>query len=198
MLVLAISTTNKIAIGAMAAIFITFALVSSFVIPRRNPNFPNRNVGWYVVAAAALFVAMIASILLFGVEEESSATGETTAAETTSTQPEAEPGTTTNETETTTATETEAETTTAESQPAGDPAAGKQVFASAGCAGCHTLKDAGASGNVGPNLDEAKPDEDLIHTRVTQGKAPMPSFKGQLSEKQIADVVAYVYSATHS
>ena len=32
----------------------------------------------------------------------------------------------------------------------GDAAAGKDVFASAGCAGCHTLADAGATGNVGP------------------------------------------------
>ena len=36
-------------------------------------------------------------------------------------------------------------------------AAGKQVFASAGCGGCHTLKDAGSTGNVGPNLDQLKP-----------------------------------------
>src|SRR4029077_612316 len=35
-------------------------------------------------------------------------------------------------------------------QAKGDRAAGKKVFASAGCAGCHTLKDAGATGNVGP------------------------------------------------
>src|SRR5215207_9046958 len=38
----------------------------------------------------------------------------------------------------------------------GDAAAGKTVFASAGCASCHTLSDAGSTGNVGPNLDEAK------------------------------------------
>jgi cytochrome c2 len=37
----------------------------------------------------------------------------------------------------------------------GNATAGKQVFQSAGCAGCHTLKDAGATGNVGPNLDQA-------------------------------------------
>ena len=35
----------------------------------------------------------------------------------------------------------------------------KEVFASAGCGGCHTLKDAGSSGNVGPNLDDLKPSE---------------------------------------
>ena len=76
----------------------------------------------------------------------------------------------------------------------GDPVAGKKVFTSAGCAGCHTLKDAGATGNVGPNLDQAKPPLSLAVTRVTKGAGAMPSFKGQLSDKQIADVTAYVVS----
>ncbi len=76
----------------------------------------------------------------------------------------------------------------------GDAAAGKAVFASAGCGGCHTLADAGSTGEVGPNLDEAKPDAALVTERVTNGKSPMPSFKGQLNETQIADVAAYVSS----
>jgi mono/diheme cytochrome c family protein len=79
----------------------------------------------------------------------------------------------------------------------GDPVAGKKVFASAGCKSCHTLKDAGASGTVGPNLDQAKPPLDLVVDRVTNGKGVMPSFSGQLSQKQIADVAAYVVKATH-
>nr|MBA2359802.1 cytochrome c [Actinomycetota bacterium] len=80
----------------------------------------------------------------------------------------------------------------------GDATAGKAIFTgSAGCGGCHTLKAAGSNGNIGPNLDEAKPDRSLIVTRVTLGKAPMPAFKGVLSDKQIADVVAFVYSSTH-
>jgi mono/diheme cytochrome c family protein len=73
---------------------------------------------------------------------------------------------------------------------------GAKVFASAGCAGCHTLKDAGATGNVGPNLDQAKPPLDLIVDRVTNGKAPMPAFAGQLTPQQIQDVAAYVVQAT--
>jgi mono/diheme cytochrome c family protein len=77
---------------------------------------------------------------------------------------------------------------------AGDAAAGKKVFATAGCTGCHTLADAGSSGTVGPNLDEAKPDAALVTTRVTNGKGAMPSFKGQLDPTQIADVAAYVSS----
>ncbi len=78
----------------------------------------------------------------------------------------------------------------------GDPTAGKQVFATAGCKSCHTLKDAGATGTVGPNLDDAKPPLSLVIDRVTNGKGVMPSFSGQLSEKQIADVAAYVVQAT--
>ena len=78
----------------------------------------------------------------------------------------------------------------------GDPTAGKQVFASAGCTGCHTLADANAHGTVGPNLDQAKPPLSLAVDRVTKGRGAMPSFKGQLSDKQIADVTAYVVKAT--
>jgi len=76
----------------------------------------------------------------------------------------------------------------------GDVAAGKKVFTSAGCVGCHTLADAGSTGDVGPNLDQAKPDAARVTLRVTNGKGAMPSFKGQLDATQIADVAAYVSS----
>jgi mono/diheme cytochrome c family protein len=74
----------------------------------------------------------------------------------------------------------------------GDATAGKAVFQSAGCGSCHTLKDAGTNGTVGPNLDDAKPAFQLVVERVTLGKSPMPSFKGQLKDQQIADVAQYV------
>ena len=78
--------------------------------------------------------------------------------------------------------------------PGGTKAApdGKQVFASAGCGGCHTLKDAGSSGNVGPNLDQLKPSKDRVAKQVTNGGAAMPAFKGQFSDAQIQAVAAYV------
>ena len=76
----------------------------------------------------------------------------------------------------------------------GDITAGKKVFVSGGCGSCHTLADAGSSGAVGPNLDEAKPDAALVKTRVTNGRGAMPPFKGQLNATQIADVAAYVSS----
>ncbi len=78
----------------------------------------------------------------------------------------------------------------------GDAAAGKEVFASAGCAACHTLSEANASGTVGPNLDDAKPSDELVVHRVTLGQGGMPSFKDQLQPQQIADVAAFVSSAT--
>jgi cytochrome c oxidase subunit 1 len=73
-------------------------------------------------------------------------------------------------------------------------APGKRVFASAGCGSCHTLKDAGTSGAVGPNLDRARPTLALITDRVTHGKGGMPSFAGQLSVAQIKAVATYVSS----
>jgi mono/diheme cytochrome c family protein len=80
----------------------------------------------------------------------------------------------------------------------GDAAAGKSVFASQGCGSCHTLKDAGSTGTIGPNLDDAKPSFDLVVERVTLGKSPMPSFKGKLTNQQIADVAEYVSSVAGS
>lgn len=82
--------------------------------------------------------------------------------------------------------------------PEGDAAAGKTVFTT-NCAACHTLADAGATGNVGPNLDETQPDAALTFDRVTNGKLPgMPAFGGTLSEQEIADVTAYVSTAAGS
>lgn len=77
----------------------------------------------------------------------------------------------------------------------GGPAAnGKQVFTSAGCSGCHTLKDAGATGTVGPNLDQLKPSKARVAHQVEVGGGAMPAFKGQLSEAQIQAVAGYVSS----
>jgi cytochrome c6 len=78
----------------------------------------------------------------------------------------------------------------------GDATAGKAVFASQGCGGCHTLSAAGSGGTVGPNLDDAKPSTELVVTRVTKGIGPMPPFGESLSAQQIADVAAYVVKST--
>ena len=76
---------------------------------------------------------------------------------------------------------------------AGDPAAGKTIFTT-NCASCHTLADAGATGAVGPNLDDVKPDAATVAAQVTTGGGAMPSFAGQLSPADIANVAAYVSS----
>ena len=80
----------------------------------------------------------------------------------------------------------------------GDPTAGAAIFGKAACAGCHTLAAAHATGTVGPDLDTVspKPDFRLATARVTLGKGVMPSFKGQLTDQQIADVAAYVVKST--
>ena len=78
----------------------------------------------------------------------------------------------------------------------GDPVAGKTVFTTKGCTACHTLKDAGATGTVGPNLNETQPTLGRAIDRLLNGKGAMPSFKKQLTTKQIADVAAYVVKAS--
>jgi mono/diheme cytochrome c family protein len=71
---------------------------------------------------------------------------------------------------------------------------GKQIFASAGCGGCHTLKAAGASGNVGPNLDQLKPAEPVVERQVRDGGGAMPAFKGRLTPAEIKAVAKFVSS----
>jgi mono/diheme cytochrome c family protein len=76
--------------------------------------------------------------------------------------------------------------------PGANAAAGKAVFASAGCSGCHTLSAANASGQIGPNLDSLRPAYAVVAAKVEQGGGGMPAFKGQLSARQIEDVAAFV------
>jgi mono/diheme cytochrome c family protein len=71
-------------------------------------------------------------------------------------------------------------------------AAGRAVFTSAGCSGCHTLSAAGASGQIGPNLDRLRPAYPVVLAKVEQGGGGMPAFRGQLSAQQIRDVAAFV------
>jgi mono/diheme cytochrome c family protein len=72
-------------------------------------------------------------------------------------------------------------------------AEGKQVFTQ-NCKGCHALKDAGATGSVGPNLDDLKPPKGTVVRQVNNGGGPMPAFKGKLSDAQINAVSTYVSS----
>lgn len=185
-MLLGLTTDQKLGLAGTAAVFIAFALVSALLIPRYRPDFPGRKgLGLFLVLTALLTVAMLGAVEVWAKEEEHGAaeTNETTPTET--------------ETGTTPA------TTTTEKPPAGDPAAGKAVFASAGCASCHTFEAAGASGTVGPNLDEVLADKDAEFVRrsivdpnadIAEGYQPgiMPSFKDQLSDEQVNDLVAFL------
>jgi cbb3-type cytochrome c oxidase subunit III len=73
------------------------------------------------------------------------------------------------------------------------PTSGKDIF-TANCGSCHTLKAAGTSGTVGPNLDQLKPAEARVKRQVINGGAVMPAFKGTLTPAQITAVAKYVSS----
>jgi mono/diheme cytochrome c family protein len=88
-------------------------------------------------------------------------------------------------------------TTTTGGGGGGKPTApdGKAIFSSAGCGSCHTLKAAGATGTVGPNLDTLKPSEPVAERQVTNGGGGMPPFKGQLTPAEIKAVAQFVSSS---
>jgi sulfite dehydrogenase len=76
--------------------------------------------------------------------------------------------------------------------------AGKQLFvkeAMPPCAICHVLADAGASGAVGPSLDELKPDVPRVVKAVKGGFGAMPPYP-QLSEEQVQALARYVAHAS--
>jgi cytochrome c oxidase subunit 2 len=96
----------------------------------------------------------------------------------------------------------------------GGAASGKQVFASSGCGGCHTLADAGSSGTTGPKLDELKTQaakfgkqrhesadqyvresilDPTAFTVPGYPKGVMPgTYKSQLSSAQVDALVKYL------
>ena len=176
-MVLAITTEGKIGLGVVAGLFIVFALLASFWFPRRNPSFPGERLGLFVLATVVLFVAALAAVVVFAKEEEEA--GHAAATET-----HAETG--------------GGETTAGGGGAEGDAAAGEEVFSSAGCGSCHTLEAAGASGTIGPNLDQSQPDAALVEERVRNGAGAMPAFEGRLSDEEIADVTAFVVASTES
>ena len=70
---------------------------------------------------------------------------------------------------------------------------GKIIFLERGnCVACHTLLDAGSDGNIGPNLNEIKPDITRVIAAVTNGIGVMPAYQGELSPKEIEAVAHYV------
>ena len=175
-MLLGISNEGKLGLGLLAGLFILFALLSSFYFPRRNPNFPGNRLGVFVAVTVLLFAVTMVGVFVFAAEEEA----EGQAAETHATETGESPVT----------------TTEATGEAEGDAVAGEEIYASAGCGGCHVLEAAGTSGAVGPNLDKSKPDAALVVDRVTNGAGVMPAFGDELDEQQIQDVAAYVVAST--
>ncbi len=69
---------------------------------------------------------------------------------------------------------------------------GEEIFASAGCGGCHTYSPAGSSGSVGPNLDDSSVTFEQAVEQITNGGGGMPPFEGDLTTEQIDAVARYV------
>ena len=75
---------------------------------------------------------------------------------------------------------------------------GKNVFLNKGsCGSCHALSDAGAVGQIGPNLDDLKPETARIANAVSNGIGVMPAFEGMLSYEEIEAVSYYVFKSTN-
>jgi mono/diheme cytochrome c family protein len=74
----------------------------------------------------------------------------------------------------------------------GVDAAGARVFADAGCGDCHILQAADATGKVGPNLDETRPDVERVERQVRNGGGGMPAFEDRLSDEEIREVSEFV------
>lgn len=80
-------------------------------------------------------------------------------------------------------------------------ARGKALFASEAvpaCAICHTLKDAGAEGAIGPDLDELKPSKEVVLKVLKEGMGAMPAFSETMSADDMQAVAAYIVSVTGS
>jgi cytochrome c oxidase subunit 2 len=107
----ALSTGHKVGLIAVGAVFIVFALVSSFVLPRRAPDFPGKRLGAFVGVTVALFVAMLAAVVVFGSEPKEKRGG------------------------------AEAGNTVATASSSGDESAGQRLYKAAtpGCSGCHSI-----------------------------------------------------------
>lgn len=92
------------------------------------------------------------------------------------------------------ATDQDEAATVAEPAAAGDPDLGKRGFYQAGCELCHALADAGSTTVGGPDLDDSQPSYELVVDRVTNGKGAMNPYRRDLSDREIADIAAYVVS----
>jgi mono/diheme cytochrome c family protein len=189
-----LATSHKIGILIMAGVFIAFALVSSFVLPRRWPDFPGKHLRGYVALCVLVTAAMLTTIIVLAKEPKEARANEAAGNVASHPVKPAPP------------------TTTAAAAPAGDAAAGKALFSAQGCSACHTFTPAGSNASVGPNLDNLaadaqKANRGSVEEYATESiKDPgayvvpgypngvMPTNFGQLGDKKVADLVAFITS----
>jgi len=75
---------------------------------------------------------------------------------------------------------------------------GKDVFLNkANCAACHMLADAKSAGQIGPNLDQIKPELVRVLNAVSMGIGVMPAFEGILTDEEIKSVSYYVFKSAN-
>jgi len=80
----------------------------------------------------------------------------------------------------------------ASTEPAGDPAAGQQAFASLTCTGCHGEN---AEGRIGPKLAGLQEGWEKVQTTVRNGRGGMPQFgTDEVNDKQLTDIYAWLTS----
>jgi mono/diheme cytochrome c family protein len=176
-------TGYETALLVVALAFIAFALVAALVIPRSRPGFPGNRLGLFLAICGVFFVAQMTAVLVLAEVGEADEPAHEEAAPGEG-EEEPPPG------------EEPPPAETAPPEAGGSTALGKEIFlGSAGCASCHTLADAGATGTIGPNLDATQPSLELAVDRVTNGQGGMPSFADTLSEEEIQEVAAYVSAA---
>ena len=64
------------------------------------------------------------------------------------------------------------------------------------CGVCHTLQAAESKGQIGPNLDQLKPQIPQIIFAVTNGIGAMQSWEGILTYEEIEAVAYYIFNNT--
>jgi mono/diheme cytochrome c family protein len=73
-------------------------------------------------------------------------------------------------------------------------AEGKLIFTQ-NCGTCHTLKDAGTNGQVGPVLDQVKPDKQLVLKAIKNGGLGSGTMPANIVTGKEADAVATYVSS---
>ena len=87
MLLLALSTAQKIGLGLAVLGFAGFSLIVSILVPRRYPEFPGRGLRVFLVTCVLLFVGMLSAVIFVAREtSEAEAKGTETTTHATSAQ----------------------------------------------------------------------------------------------------------------